>query len=72
MQKVLWLLAALSLVGAIGQQPARSQSIIPATDGTATVITPNGNLINISGGNLSGDGVNLFHSFTEFGILLMR
>ncbi|MBD1930619.1 MULTISPECIES: CHAT domain-containing protein [Cyanophyceae] len=68
MQKVLRLLAALSLVGAIGQQPARSQSIIPAADGTATVITPNGNLINISGGNLSGDGVNLFHSFTEFGI----
>jgi filamentous hemagglutinin family protein len=31
-------------------------------------VTPEGNRININGGSLSGDGVNLFHSFTEFGL----
>ncbi|OLP19535.1 hypothetical protein BST81_04495 [Leptolyngbya sp. 'hensonii'] len=48
--------------------PARSQSIIPASDGTQTIVTPNGNILNISGGQLSGDGANLFHSFTQFGL----
>lgn len=67
-RKVMPLLAALSLVGAIAQQPAQSQSIVPATDGTGTLVTPDGNRIDISGGHLSGDGANLFHSFTEFGL----
>ena len=67
-RKVIPLLAALSLVGAIAQQPAQSQSIAPAADGTGTLVTPDGNRIDISGGHLSGDGANLFHSFTEFGL----
>lgn len=48
--------------------PARSQSIVPAADGTATLVTPNGQQYNISGGSLSNDGANLFHSFQEFGL----
>jgi len=48
--------------------PAIAQTIIPAQDGTATLVMPNGNTFNISGGTLSGDGRNLFHSFQEFGL----
>ncbi|MFP4100755.1 two-partner secretion domain-containing protein, partial [Coleofasciculus sp.] len=45
-----------------------AQPIIPAADGTGTIITPDGNRIDISGGSLSGDGKNLFHSFQQFGL----
>ncbi|AFZ27026.1 hypothetical protein Cylst_4975 [Cylindrospermum stagnale PCC 7417] len=48
--------------------PAQAQSITPAADGTNTTVTPNGNQLNISGGSLSGDGANLFHSFQKFGL----
>lgn len=47
---------------------SHAQTIIPAADGTATVVMPNGNTFNITGGSLSGDGKNLFHSFQEFGL----
>jgi filamentous hemagglutinin family protein len=47
---------------------AIAQTIIPANDGTATLVMPNGNTLNITGGMLSGDGRNLFHSFQEFGL----
>ena len=55
-----WLSAA---AGAASAQP-----ITPAADGTNTVVTPNGNRYDISGGSLGGDKANLFHSFTEFGL----
>ncbi|MFM9267232.1 CHAT domain-containing protein [Tychonema sp. BBK16] len=42
--------------------------ITPATDGTNTQITPNGNQFNIQGGQQSSDGANLFHSFQQFGL----
>jgi filamentous hemagglutinin family protein len=61
-------LALLALAYTIGVKPAQSQSIVPAADGTDTVVTPEGNRININGGSLSGDGANLFHSFTQFGL----
>ena len=48
--------------------PAHTQSIIPAADGTATLVTPDGQRYIIDGGSLSGDGANLFHSFQEFGL----
>jgi filamentous hemagglutinin family protein len=51
-----------------GQNAAFGQSITPATDGTGTVVSPQGNRIDISGGKLSGDGANLFHSFQQFGL----
>ncbi|MBW4541098.1 MAG: CHAT domain-containing protein [Myxacorys chilensis ATA2-1-KO14] len=49
-------------------QPGWAQSITPAPDGTATISTPHGNRIDISGGQLSSDGKNLFHSFSQFGL----
>ncbi|MFP5274551.1 two-partner secretion domain-containing protein, partial [Coleofasciculus sp.] len=45
-----------------------AQPIIPAADGTGTIIIPDGNRIDISGGSLSADGANLFHSFQQFGL----
>ena len=47
---------------------AVAQNIIPAPDGTGTIVTPDGNILNINGGTLSRDGANLFHSFQQFGI----
>jgi filamentous hemagglutinin family protein len=48
--------------------PALAQSISPAPDGTGTVVTPQGNTLNITGGTPSKDGANLFHSFIRFGL----
>ncbi|MEQ8466029.1 filamentous hemagglutinin N-terminal domain-containing protein, partial [Coleofasciculus sp. E1-EBD-02] len=45
-----------------------AQSITPAADGTGTIVTPDGNRIDISGGSLSADGKNLFQSFQQFGL----
>ena len=47
---------------------AQAQPIVPAADGTGTVVTPSGNRYDINGGSLSGDGANLFHSFEQFGL----
>lgn len=58
---VFWMLAA-SLA------PANAQSIVPAQDGTGSTIIQNNNRYDISGGQRSGDGVNLFHSFDRFGL----
>ncbi|WP_293214387.1 MULTISPECIES: CHAT domain-containing protein [unclassified Microcoleus] len=52
----------------LGETAAFGQSVIPANDGTGTTIVPQGNRIDISGGQLSGDGVNLFQSFQRFGL----
>ncbi len=46
----------------------RTQSIIPAVDGTGTQVTHDGDRIDIQGGSTSGDGANLFHSFDRFGL----
>ncbi|ACK70074.1 filamentous hemagglutinin family outer membrane protein [Gloeothece citriformis PCC 7424] len=57
-----------TLVGLGLNYPAAiAQSIV--TDGTTTtIITPDGNRFDITGGNLSRDGQNLFHSFEKFGL----
>jgi len=47
---------------------AEAQHIVPATDGTGTVVTPHGNIIDINGGKMNSDGTNLFQSFQEFGL----
>ena len=57
--------ALLSL--SIDSKPIQAQSITPA-DGTNTIVTPNGESLDISGGMLSGDGSNLFHQFQKFGL----
>ncbi|NJS11127.1 MAG: CHAT domain-containing protein [Microcoleus sp. CSU_2_2] len=52
-------------------QTARAQSIVPASDGTGTTITPSQGQqtrYDITGGTPSRNGVNLFHSFTQFGL----
>ncbi|MFP4121483.1 MAG: filamentous hemagglutinin N-terminal domain-containing protein [Coleofasciculus sp.] len=58
--------ALLSL--SLDSKPIKAQSITPAADGTGTVITIDGNRIDISSGMLSGDGSNLFHRFEQFGL----
>ncbi len=60
------LFTSLLVVGNIA--PVIAQSIVPATDGTNTIVTPEGNRIDISGGMRSRDGENLFHSLTKFGL----
>lgn len=60
-------LIILSLTGLFGSRPAFGQSIVPDNT-TQTVVTPNGNRIDISGETVSPDGKNLFHSFQTFGL----
>ncbi|MGI0493923.1 filamentous hemagglutinin N-terminal domain-containing protein [Alkalinema pantanalense CENA528] len=54
------------------QEAAQGQTIapnlVPASDGTGTIVQPQGDRFDISGGQLSGDGTNLFHSFQRFGL----
>jgi filamentous hemagglutinin family protein len=45
-----------------------AQSITPAVDGTHTQVIEQGQRTHISGGTLSQDGANLFHSFEEFDV----
>jgi filamentous hemagglutinin family protein len=47
---------------------AIAQSVVPAQDGTHTQTHQQGQRIDISGGQRSGDGTNLFHSFERFGL----
>jgi filamentous hemagglutinin family protein len=47
---------------------AWAQSISPNADGTGTQVTVNGNQYDISGGTLSSNGQNLFHSFKDFNL----
>ncbi|MBE9005794.1 CHAT domain-containing protein [Fortiea sp. LEGE XX443] len=47
---------------------AKAQQTITPADGTGTVVDPQGNNINISGGSLSSNQANLFHSFSKFGL----
>ena len=58
----------LSLMGTVGIKPLQAQSITTYSDGTNTKVTVDGNQYNITGGTLSGDGANLFHSFQQFGL----
>lgn len=51
-----------------GDCTVSAQSIIPANDGTGTIINENGDRITIDGGSFSADGTNLFHSFEQFGL----
>jgi len=58
------------LAGLISTKPSLAQSITPelGPGGTDTTVTPSGDRFDIGGGRLSGDGQNLFHSFTNFGL----
>ncbi|HEY9616735.1 MAG TPA: glycosyltransferase, partial [Microcoleaceae cyanobacterium] len=63
--KVSAFLAALPLVGLLGTAIVQAQPV-PSSDGTGTIVTPNGNQFDINGGTRSGN--NLFHSFEQFGL----
>ncbi|WP_139276670.1 CHAT domain-containing protein [Spirulina major] len=62
----------LALVGSslitLQSPPSLAQSITPAADGTGSVVTQSGDLYQITGGTLSGDGANLFHSLEQLGL----
>ncbi|MDJ1176052.1 CHAT domain-containing protein [Roseofilum capinflatum] len=45
-----------------------AQNIVPAMDGTGTIVNHQGNQFNIQGGQLSGNGRNLFHTFQQLGL----
>ncbi|MEH2206110.1 MAG: CHAT domain-containing protein [Nostoc sp.] len=61
-------LTIMPLVTGMSAGLVQAQQIVPATDGTNTIVTPNGNRLDITGGTTSRDGANLFHSFQQFGI----
>ncbi|MEQ9552151.1 MAG: CHAT domain-containing protein [Coleofasciculus sp. G3-WIS-01] len=63
----LFLIAGLILVAKTAPT-TNAEPITAAPDGTGTVITPQGNQFNISGGSLDVNEANLFHSFQEFGL----
>ncbi|HEY9711648.1 MAG TPA: filamentous hemagglutinin N-terminal domain-containing protein, partial [Oculatellaceae cyanobacterium] len=71
-----WLSFITSVTGVIScdlawlesAKPAIAQPITPTADGTNTIVTPDGNRFDISGGTLSKDGANLFQSFQKFGL----
>ena len=58
----------LSLFSVCSTASVKAQTIVPADDGTGTIITRDGKRITIDGGSLSQNGENLFHSFQEFGL----
>ena len=45
-----------------------ASAVTPAADGVGTVVNPQGNQLDITGGQRSRDGANLFHSFSQFGL----
>ncbi|MBN3879247.1 CHAT domain-containing protein [Nostoc sp. JL23] len=60
--------SVLVIASLVSSRLAQAQQIVPANDGTGTIVTPNGNRLDITGGTTSGDNANLFHSFQQFGI----
>lgn len=64
------ILSGATLVTTLGMLPqsSRAQPILPAQDGTGTIVTPSGQSFDISGGTLSPDQLNLFHSFEQLGL----
>ncbi|HBE36647.1 MAG TPA: filamentous hemagglutinin, partial [Cyanobacteria bacterium UBA11368] len=61
-------LAAIAIVAPNPSARVYAQPIVPAPDGTNTVVTPDGNRLDITGGQTSSDRTNLFHSFTQFNL----
>jgi filamentous hemagglutinin family protein len=60
-------LVALPFLSTLTTKPALARPI--TSDGsTGTIVTPDGNRLDISGGRLSRDGANLFHSFGQLGL----
>lgn len=64
---ILTIVEGVLLLGLTSETVA-AQSILTADDGTQTLITTEGNRYDIEGGTRSPDNLNLFHSFTHFGL----
>ncbi|MFB8787288.1 MAG: S-layer family protein [Potamolinea sp.] len=62
----LWQLGLISLLWLTPNSPISAQIIRDTTLPNNSVVTPNGNLIELSGGTRNGG--NLFHSFQEFSV----
>ncbi|NJL01785.1 MAG: CHAT domain-containing protein [Spirulinaceae cyanobacterium SM2_1_0] len=60
-------LLALGLAATLTGRSVLAQPV-PASDATGTQVNLNGNQFDITGGTLSGDSANLFHSFSQFGL----
>ncbi|MFB2938300.1 CHAT domain-containing protein [Aerosakkonemataceae cyanobacterium BLCC-F154] len=67
-EKILACAFFLSYLSLFNINPAFADPIVPAKDGTNTIVNPQGNRFDITGGQRSSDGANLFHSFTRFGL----
>src|SRR5919199_534341 len=65
---VSWLSFFIPLTSTLAAIPVIANPITPASDGTNTIVIPDGNRFDIQGGSLSQDGANLFHSFQQFGL----
>ncbi|MEB3828005.1 two-partner secretion domain-containing protein, partial [Phormidium sp. CCY1219] len=61
-----WWLFPLWIAPLLFAERTQAQPIVPAADGTDTVVTPAGEVFHIQGGQTSGDRANLFHSFEQF------
>ena len=66
-RKITTLLAAVAVGSTIGGEPLHAQ-IVPNPGDAGTIVTPVDNRFDISGGTLSRDGANLFHSLSQFGL----
>jgi len=59
---------ALLLILGSSAPSLQAQPILPSSDGTGTIVTPDNDRFDISGGSLSENDQNLFHSFDQFGL----
>ncbi|MEC4986597.1 MAG: filamentous hemagglutinin N-terminal domain-containing protein, partial [Oscillatoria sp. PMC 1076.18] len=66
--KLMQWLTIIFLLNLVSRTSALAQEIQRADDGTETIVNQDGNRFDITGGSLSGDGENLFHSFEQFGL----
>lgn len=66
-RKITTLLATVAVGSTIGVESLYAQ-IVPNPGDAGTIVTPVGNRFDIGGGTLSGDGANLFHSLSQFGL----
>ncbi len=66
-RKITTLLATVAIGSTIDVEPLHAQ-IVPNPGDAGTIVIPVDNRFDISGGTLSGDGANLFHSLSQFGL----
>ncbi|HEY9639354.1 MAG TPA: CHAT domain-containing protein [Coleofasciculaceae cyanobacterium] len=66
--RVLKIALALLFMSLFLKEQALAQRVIPANDGTQTRVTRHGERFDITGGQRSRDGANLFHSLEELGL----